>query len=157
MKRDQIQDRLPEWVADRLDLEEARKVRQAVESDAELRAEADLLRSLRRTRAEVPAGLEDRILAAVTRARSPGASEDGTAHRWEIPRWVMAAAAALVAALGTLDVATRGSEAGTDPYAVALEAAPGTWQGDDGIVAGAPVLDDLSDQALDHLLREMGG
>jgi hypothetical protein len=157
VKRDQIQDRLPEWVAGRLDPEDARRVRDAVEADVELQAEADLLRSLRRTRPEVPPGLEDRILSAVTGSRSTGVSGGGTDHRWEIPRWVMAAAAALVVALGTLDVATRRSDPGLDPYAVALEAPPGTWQDDDGVVAGAPVLDGLSDQALDDLLREMGG
>lgn len=157
MKRDQIQDRLPEWVAGRLDPEEERSVRRAVEADGELREEADLLRSLRRTRPDLPPGLEEQILSAVSRSRSTGASGGGTVHRWEIPRWAMATAAALVVALGILDVATRRSVPGPDPYAVALEAAPGTWQDDDGVVAGAPVLDDLSDQALDDLLREMGG
>ena len=40
---------------------------------------------------------------------------------------------------------------------MALEPLPESWMGDDGVVAGAPVFDALSDEALVTLLEEMEG
>ena len=71
----------------------------------------------------------------------------------------MSAAAILVLALGTKVVMDgMGPEIVLDPIAVAAqEPLPESWLWDDGMVAGAPVFDGLSDEDLEALLEEFEG
>jgi hypothetical protein len=71
----------------------------------------------------------------------------------------MSAAAIVVLALGTKVVMDRmGSEMVLDPIAVATqEPLPESWLWDDAMVAGALVLDGVSDEDLEALLEELEG
>lgn len=115
----------------------------------------------------VPADLEARIQAAVRAQRS---AESGTAavstparRGRRTPPWALAAAAGLVLAVATPLLMERmgaggGGEVAIDEAevtAMLTETLPSPWFGDGGTVAGAPVLDDLSDDALLQLLEEM--
>lgn len=173
MTDERIRDMLPDQVAGRLDAERARRVEEAVAGDEELAAEAALLEAVLAARAEPPPGLEARIREAVRRDRAlavetgdetagmsvPQRAGGSSAVRWAVPRWALAAAAVLVLALGTLEVVERRDAAPGDSglERVALEDAPSPWASDDAIVAGAPVFDELSDEALASLLEELGG
>lgn len=164
-KGDQLRDQLPDWVAGRLEGERAAALARAVEADPDLRAEADLLRVLRAGRADVPDGLDVRIAAAVLRDRrgSPAPAILQTARpRWWSgvwgPAWAVAAAAALVLFLGTWELVDRtGAPEEVNAVVTALEGRHTPWVADDGTVAGAAVLDGLSEEALASLLEEMGG
>lgn len=166
MDTGEIRDLLPDWVGGRLESSRARMVERAVADDADLRAEAELLRSLAAGRSPVPEGLGARITARVLGERrfSPAGAPTGRVTlpwlRWRAPAWAVAAAAMLILALGiavAVDRAGPGSVPASDPLTVALESAPSPWVADDGTVAGAPVLDGLSDEALATLLEELGG
>lgn len=158
-----VRDRLPEHVTGRLAVDEAGPMASHLRSCPGCAAEADLLAALLTTRAEAPVGLADRIRRAVLDERPPAGARPATSpstRRWlGVPRWALAAAAALVLALGTglfwHDV-TPGS--GEGPLArVALDPVPETWMDDEAVVAGAPVLDALTEEALQALLEEMEG
>ena len=71
----------------------------------------------------------------------------------------MTAAAILVLAFGTKVVMDgMAPEIVLDPIAVAAqEPLPEAWLWDDGMVAGAPVFDGLSDEDLEALLEELEG
>ena len=108
------------------------------------RAELALVRLLASSGPRVPRGLAQRIQAAVLFERR-------TVRR---PWWGISAAAIAALAIGI------GLKSG--PYTVveapgfAYEASEdGLWLGDDGVIAGAPVLDGLSDEALGELLEEL--
>lgn len=158
-----VRDRLPEHVTGRLAGEEAGRMESHLRSCAGCAGEADLLAALMTTRAQAPEALADRIRRAVLDERPSAGGRPATspvARRWlGVPRWALAAAAALVLALGTglfwHDV-TQGS--GEGPLArVALDPVPETWMDDEAVVAGAPVLDALTEEALQVLLEEMEG
>jgi hypothetical protein len=81
------------------------------------------------------------------------------ARRRRVPVWALSAAAVMILALGT-SVLWNGSLSETDFDSVdvaSLEAAPESWLWDDGMVAGAPVFDGLSDEDLEALLKELEG
>ncbi len=147
---DRVAGRLPEHVAGRLSPAESRALEHHLETCPECRAQAELLVLLRRSRPSVPAGLADRIRDTVGARRRAG-----THHPW----WALAAAAVAVLAIGVGVVAVR-REPGPQPLpAYAADSGTGTsdvWLSDGGLVAGAPVLGGLSDQALEQLLKEMG-
>ena len=75
-----------------------------------------------------------------------------------VPRWALATAATAVIALGTLEF-IRGANGTSidDAFLVTLEESPSPWVPDDGRLAGAPALNDLTDEALASLLEELGG
>lgn len=165
--RGNIRDRLPDWATGRLEAEEAERVASAVERDAELRAEAEVVRLLAESRPEVPTNLGADIREAVDAdlqvAGEPERQRGPKAAPWSkravgVPRWALAAAATAVIALGTLEV-MRGANGTSidDAFLVTLEESPSPWVSDDGRVARAPVLNDLSDEALASLLEELGG
>jgi predicted anti-sigma-YlaC factor YlaD len=138
---------IPDLVGDRLGAAEASRVAAHLETCADCRAEAELARLLYVARPQVPVGLAGRLAAAV-RADRP---------RGRRPWWGLAAAAVAVLALG-IGVASR-STTDTDtvvPGFVAQgTATTGAWVNDNGMVAGAPALDGLSDEALQALLNEL--
>ena len=107
----------------------------------------------------VPATLEARVQAAVRAGAQPGLG-----RRRSVPTWRLAAAAGIVLAVATPILVDQMSDRqlGTlddaEVTAALGERLPSPWLDDDeGIVAGAPVLDGLSDEALEQLLEEMGG
>ena len=144
-------DRLPDWVAGRLVPEDAGAVAGHVASCADCAADAALMRALRAGAPAPPAGLGARIGAAV-RAAEPVPARTGRPS-WRA--WAGSAAAVLVLAIGAL--LTRDAGPGEDGGLGRLTAEQSVWIADDGIVAGAPVLDELPEEQLAALLEEMGG
>ena len=114
---------------------------------AECSAEFELARVLYATRPTVPTGLLERIeRTAAAERRSPPRT-----HAW----WGISAAAIAALALG-IGITSDQSTDLTTEVPVAYEAAEGEiWVSDDGLLAGAPALDDLSDEALLQLLDEL--
>jgi hypothetical protein len=80
-------------------------------------------------------------------------------RRFRVPVWGLSAAAVAVLALGTSLIWGGGSGDGVqDPVLVASQdPAPEAWLWDDGMVAGAPVYDGLSDEDLEALLEDFEG
>ena len=144
----ELADRLPDWVSGRLTETAGALVSAHVSGCDDCSAQADILAALFAARPEAPSGLAQSITAAV------GGQARGS---WSRPAWVLSAAALLVLAVGTtlmmgapqlMDEASALGE-------VTLEESQ-VWISDDAAVAGAPVLDDLSDEALATLLEELG-
>ena len=112
----------------------------------ECRQEADLARMLFDTRLAPPEGMAERITVAVR--------QQGRAVRR--PWWGLSAAAVAVLALGIGVLSNREMV----PIAVPVYAADTghgeLWLSDDGLIAGAPSFDALSDEALEQLLNELG-
>jgi hypothetical protein len=164
MNRDEIKDALPDWVAGRLEPEQADTVGHAVELDDELRAEAELVRTISEGREAVPPDLPNEIMAAVARDRR-GISRPGTSRmsvRRAAPAWAVGVAAVLALALGTMTILDPSSSGGgssenADALAAVLDDGYSPWVADDGTVAGAPLLDGLSEEDLASLLEELGG
>jgi len=166
-----IKDLLADVLAGKLPQEEVDRIQDHLGSCTDCRAELELLRGLREALVQelaVPPGLEGMIQARVREelgqaleegvgSRSP---EVGTqpSRRW-VPTWALSAAAVVVLALGTGIIWNRmESEGGLDPLAVASqEPLPEAWLWDDGMVAGAPVFEGLSDAELEALLKEFEG
>jgi hypothetical protein len=111
---------------------------------ADCRAEFDVVRLLYTSRPEVPAGLLERITRSAA-VRRP-------ARTW----WGVSAAAIAALALGIGIVSEETPVAMQEVPAFAREAEEGEiWLSDDGLVAGAPALDDLTDEALLQLLDDL--
>lgn len=138
---------LADFVANRLGDDDAESVERHVEVCADCRAELDLTQMLYAGRPRVPAGLEARLVAAIRGDRA------GARGHW----WGLTAAAIVAIALGIGIVSepTR-PEADAEVPGFAYEVEEGTvWSSEDGLVAGAPSLDALSDEALRQLLDEL--
>lgn len=138
---------IPDFVGGRLPAAEASQVAAHLATCGDCRAEAELAGFLYAGRPEVPAALAARVRAAVLADRRPTRR----------PGWGLAAAAVAVLALG-IGVSSR-NPADTRvsvPGYVAEGTATDAWLSDDGMVAGAPALDGLSDDALRTLLDELG-
>lgn len=144
---------LPDWVAGRLPSEEARAVAAHVDACAECAAEAGLLRALFAARPEVPRDLAPRVSAAL-RDNEPVVRRARRVRRW--PGWAASAAAVMVLAAGAYWVGIRDAPDFSGLGQIPTEEGS-AWISDDGIAAGAPVMDELSDDALLALLEEMGG
>ncbi len=138
---------IPDFVGGRLPAEVRAAIEVHLGTCAECREEAELVALLTASRPAVPPGLARRIEAAVRVVPS------GAVRR---PWWGLAAAAVAALALG-IGVASRNDRAATDlPAYVADTETEGLWLSDDGLIAGAPALDALSDDALVQLLDEIG-
>jgi len=134
--------------------------------------ESEVVMALRGARPEIPPDLEARVQARVreemTRKRDRVAEEaSGDRNRvipifnrpgWA-PAWALSAAAVVILALGTSVIwKQKAGDLLQDPIVVASqEPLPEAWLWDDGIVAGAPVFDGLSDEDLEALLEEFEG
>lgn len=166
---DQVQDRLPEFLGGRLDDAERERVQSHLEGCADCAAALEVVQLLAAAPPRpVPTGLESRLQTAV-RAEVFGPPARGAApatrRGWRTPQWALAAAAGLALAVATPvlmeqmgPVGPASTEVAVDDAevtAMLTESLPSPWFGDEGTVAGAPVLDDLSDDALLQLLEEM--
>jgi anti-sigma factor RsiW len=158
-----FRDALPDVASGRADAATRTRVLDHVESCAGCAAELRLLGGLYAGRPVLPDRLAERITGAV-RADLPGAGRTARrsarrSARFVIPAWALAAAALAGVAIGIpslverMGVTAPGSGAGLD----ALEAVGGLWISEDPMVAGAPVLESLTDEELARLLEEMEG
>lgn len=166
---DAVREILPEWKAGALDAMDTRALEMHLAGCSDCREEAAVMEALLVARPEPPQGLEARIQAMLRREllAQASATENRTARtrdwvlpvfgrpRWS-PAWGLSAAAVVVVALGVgLVLKPGGPEAAQDFILVAVqEPLPEAWLWDDGIVAGAPVFDGLSDEDLEALLAE---
>lgn len=163
MTCDAIWDRLPEFARGALSAVDAAGVDAHLAACDECAAELELLRLLRRHPVTVPAGLRDRVLDAVTRPEPVVIRLPERARRRFDWRFAMraAAVAAAAAVAGIWFVATDG---GVDPtvaledmdisLAAVMEPFAG-WPGSDVHLAGAVVLEQLTDEELEFLLTEL--
>jgi len=156
MTCEELADRLPDWAAGRLGDAESALVAAHVAVCDDCSAQGSVLGALFAARPEAPVGLAERI-ARVACAQAHAVPEAGTNRSWRRPAWVLSAAAVLVLAVGTTVLlrAPQMIEVVSVLGEVPLEESQ-VWIADDGAVAGAPVLDDLSDEALATLLEELG-
>lgn len=145
-----------DFVAGRPGAADAALVQRHVASCADCRAEVELARALYAARPPVPAGLQERVIAGLRADRAgavaPAADEVGARRPW----WGLSAAAIAAVALGigiVSDQARPGNDVAVPGYAYEVE--EGIWSSDDGLVAGAPSLETLSDEALERLLDEL--
>lgn len=141
---------LPGYVGDALDKGARADVARHLEACDDCRSEAELLALLSAGAPPVPAGLSERIQAAV-RAQQPRARR-GASRPW----WGLAAAAvaALALGIGVTSHETTTTQTQVPEYVAGVDS-ENLWLSDDGLIAGAPALDDLSDDALATLLEEM--
>lgn len=145
LRCDTVQDRIPDLVAGLLSKGESEKVRAHVRGCPECRETLAVVTLLREGRGVAPAGLADRIQGSVRSRRS-------TVTR---PWWGVAAAAVAALALG-IGVASDANRTVEVPAFVAEASGASPWLTDDGVIAGAPTLGDLTEEALLTLLDEMG-
>lgn len=144
-----VRESIPDFVAGRLAPDRRPAVLQHMETCVDCRAEVEVVRMVLAARPTVPAGLADRVIkrvAGLAEVRSGGGSR---------PWWGVAAAALAALALGIgVTSAHQNSEVEVPAYMAGVEDAQ-FWFDDDGVIAGAPALADLSDAALLTLLDDM--
>ena len=141
-----IREYLPDFAAGRLGPDQVGAVEAHLPSCAECRAEFELIQMLLDAPPVVPERLADSVVSVVRTSRRSGRR----------PWWGISAAAVAAIALG-IGVSTdrAGNVAGPVPE-FASEADEGeAWLSDDGLLAGAPSIDGLSDEALLELLEEL--
>lgn len=136
-------DRLPEYLAGDLSVTEAEMVRSHLGGCEDCRMEAELIGYLRATTPQPRAGLATAI---------------GEVLRLDVNRrsgrgWWMAAAATVVLALG-VGVFWEGSEDAPVVMALAEQVGSDFWPGDETLLAGGLVWDDLSEDELTALLED---
>ncbi len=168
---DRVRDLLPDFVAGRIDARDRAMVEEALAKDEELRSEADLVRAVADTQPPVPGELAASLKAALANRaggsggggvpETPGSTPPPSRrHLGRGTLWSLSAAATFVIALGTAFLWQRREPAvmeGANGFSVLLEQLPSVLPGDDGLLAGDPTLDGLSDEALRTLLQELGG
>lgn len=135
-----VREALPDLVTGRAP--DAERIERHVAACAECRAELDLVRLLHASRADVGEMSESMLERIIHEARRRAPARTG---------WALSAAAIAALALG-LGIVSNG----TPTEIPVREAEEGElWVSDDGLVAGAPALDRLSDEALLRLLDEL--
>lgn len=135
---------IPDVAGGRADADAGRGVEEHASACDGCRGELRLARALYASRATAPEGLADRVLEGVRHRRR-------TFHR---PWWGVSAAATAALALG-IGITSRPADEGA-PADVAVESEEAElWLSEDGFLAGAPVLDALSDEALAELLESL--
>jgi anti-sigma factor RsiW len=154
-----VQDLLPELASGRLEGGERQAVAAHIEACGECRGALETLALLAAAPPSVPAGLEARIRSRLRDEFAPRPSVGSTPvararRRWLLPApaWGLAAAAVVALVMGRTLLST-----GPDrPELLALgeEDIP-LLLADDGMIAGGPVLDGLTDDDLALLLEEL--
>lgn len=164
---DEVRDHLPGWVLGDLPEREAEEIRTHLSSCTDCREMEEVVRGVLHSRPPVPPELADRIRARLRQelagatdipAADPSVTRLTRKTRWA-PAWALSAAALVILSLG-IGVVWNGEtpETPMDPMEVAVEEPlPEAWLWDDGIVAGAPTLDGLSDEELEALIQELEG
>jgi anti-sigma factor RsiW len=167
-KRDceRIQEVLPEWILGSLKPGLGSEVKRHLASCPDCTRDEETLRQVLASRPTPPPDLPGRIQARV-REEMASAGSAMTKERDVIPlirrprwapTWALSAAAVVILSLG-IGVLWNGEEApevGIDSVqAAAEEPLPEQWLWDDGMVAGAPVYDGLTDEQLEALIEEL--
>lgn len=145
--------RLPDLARGALGREEESAIEAHIAACSDCASEAEFVRLLGSTRPEPPSGLLGDIEEALDKELS---SRPAHRLRRRAAPWTWSAAAALVMALGT-GLVWQQIRMGPAVTTQAMEPVPDSWLTDDAVVAGALVLDDLSDEDLSALLEEVGG
>lgn len=168
MKCADVNDRLPEFADGGMPSEARRELERHLHACEACAATWDAVRALSVTRPAVPADLEARIRDAVRGEVST--APDGVLRldsrrgvdrtRMRPPAWMLGAAALLVLAVGTplmIDRVPSGNGMFDEEELAMAERTltPSVWASDDGLIAGSPSLDGLSDAALLALLEEL--
>lgn len=167
-------DAIVERAAGRLHGERAARLRAHLAECAACRETLEVVRAVRSAPLELPDGLETRVRAAVAEGIAGTDREAGGVDRavplarqadrpvrrarpgwrpWALP---LAVAATLALAwAGLMQVAGPGGAPGGEVEATVEYDPYGAWPGSDGMVAGEPVLSQLSVEELEALLEEM--
>lgn len=148
-----IRDQLPDLAAGRLAPGEGAAAESHLEGCADCQEEFRMLALLAQAPPPVPGDLEAKIRGAAAGGVSPVAAP-GRGRRWFGPTWGLAAAAVMALLLGRTLVDT--GDDGSGELLLAGGDLPVLLE-DDGVVAGAPMLDGLSEEDLLALLDEMDG
>ncbi|HEU4648491.1 MAG TPA: zf-HC2 domain-containing protein [Gemmatimonadales bacterium] len=151
---DRVRDLLPDYAAGRLEPATVAAVEAHLRSCDECRGESAIIGLLARHPAPLPGGLEARVLAATApRRRVP-----------YVPASALLAASVAAALLGGVTILrhTRGPEAAPPAAGAAAAGVDGRGlmmrlpgSADDGLAAGSASLDDLSEDELQSLLKEL--
>jgi hypothetical protein len=159
---------LPEWILGTLGPELRTEMTRHLASCPDCGREEEVLRRLLSVRPMPPEGLAARIQARLKEEIAIGSEPESPKtprdvmplfrrHRWT-PTWALSAAAVVILSLGIgivwngaeiPEVGQRSSQDATE------EPAPEAWLWDDGMVAGAPVFDGLTDDQLETLIEEL--
>ncbi len=143
-----IRELIPDFVSSRLGEDELELVEAHVPTCGECRAELELAQMILASRPVAPADLLSRITRAVARER---AAQRTPPRTW----WGVSAAAIAALALG-IGITSKPEPQASDVPGYAYEADEGEiWVSDDGLLAGAPLFDSLSDAQLQELLDEL--
>ena len=142
-----VREQLPLLVTAALPAEDAAAVEAHCAACEACAAEAELVWALFTTRPQAPSGLVESVMGAVR----AGAARPSPLSR---PWWGLAAAGVAALALGIgMD---SGSSPRLDVPAFAYETSDdAVWLSDDGLVAGAPSWETLSDETLAELLEDL--
>lgn len=145
-----VRELIPDLVGGRLMAADREEVERHAGRCGECGAELQLVRMVAAGRPRVPSGLLERVLASLDAGVGTGRSRPP--RTW----WAISAAAVAALALG-IGMSSRSPAAvPVDVPGYAYEFEEGdVWLSDDGLVAGAPHFDDLSDDALLQLLDEI--
>jgi hypothetical protein len=144
-----VRELIPDFVGNRLSEVGLQTVERHVVDCRQCAAELELAQMIFAGRPRVPEGLLERLVTSVRTARAPHVEPS---RGW----WSVAAAAvaALALGIGLSSHASVGAPADVPGYAYEVDEGE-IWVSDDGLLAGAPLFDDLSDDALLQLLDEL--
>ncbi len=137
-----LQELLPVWVRGELDSAQTREVQAAVDQNPALQDEVEVIRAIYAARRDPPEGLEGGVIESVR----------GVPTRRN-PSWALRIAAVVIVSLGSVAVWQQLRSSGAGGYM--LDAAVSDWGLDEGIVAGGLVFDELSEEDLAVLLKEL--
>lgn len=143
-----VRELIPDVVSERLGEGASAMVDAHVATCAECRHELELVRALRASPVAVPAGLASRV------SRAARLDRGGSRRPW----WGISAAAVAALALGigmASEPTTPAVPALAPAFASENETEAELWLSEDGLLAGAPALEALSDEALLELLEEL--
>lgn len=146
LKCEEVRELIPDYAGGRMSADVTSLVSAHLARCEDCAEEAELAALLFAARPEPPRGLDARISGAVRFRRNTLAR----------PWWGLAAAAVAALALG-IGVTSQGRQTSETPvpaYVAGVDEEP-LWVSDDGLIAGAPALEGLSDEALQTLLDEM--
>ena len=140
-----VRELIPDFVGSRLGPEGLEVVDTHIAECGACRAELELAQAILASRPRVPAGLAERVTRGVL-------ADYRTVSR---PWWGLTAAAVAALALG-IGTSSEQSQPPLEVPGFAQEAeVEDVWLSEDGLVAGAPMFEDLSDDALLALLDEL--
>jgi hypothetical protein len=141
-----VRELIPDFVGSRLSPADLGVVDGHVIDCRECAAELELAQVILASRPSAPPELLERLV------RSVGASRTAPVRTW----WAVSAAAIAALALGIGISSDSSLQAPIEVPGYAYEVGEGdVWLSDDGLLAGAPLFDHLSDDALLRLLDEL--